>query len=783
MRKKINLIYCFLIVLIALVSFFQFMPMIVPDSATYYSYLRIFKGVLPFSSWDVMRGPSFPAFIYLIVKLFGESTSGLLIGLFFPYVLMLVLLFRIISKSFSHSDKYSYGILTYILFTVLVVFNPLIIGYSHSLLTETLAPLFSIICIFLSYNWMKLEFDNSKFKYILYVICYTVIFVFVWFLKQPYLPIMFASMLAASIMSILSNRKIKNILVRSCSLLFCLVVVVFSIKTWDLFLKKNGAVTTGNHSNDSYLSSGLISAINDYVPIDSSVYCNVDFIKNSMYFSVEDKEDLIKLISDDKNNCATFRVYDVYGLHNNIIDRVIYRFDDGGINTINSIGFLVSNFFKHPILYVDSYIKNYLASIDVFESYVENDRLVINRRIPENNYKNNHENASLGFLALREGAPLCWWQYEDFDSLDMEKYGYILDMSMYEKFNNPSKTVLSAYTYSSDFTLFIFKLLFLILPILLIYSLYKVLKTKYDSVFCFLFIMYFSSFVHLIFHSFTGAVLDRYSYVAFPITLVGTIMLISKKKREDGIMLEKNKNKFDKILFVIPAYNEAENIEKVLNEIKKDVKGADILVINDCSKDNTRDIVLKNNVKCISNIFNMKYAMAVQTGIKYAYENDYDMVIQFDADGQHVAKYANDMIKKMKETNCDIVIGSRFLKKTEYKHSFFRMLGTKLFRFIIKLFCNKKITDPTSGFQCLNRRVIERYSKIGNYPEFPDANLIIEMLYDGYNIEEVSVHMRARENGVSMHSGIWKPVKYMVKVLYSIVITIIKNIGKRGRNE
>jgi len=238
-----------------------------------------------------------------------------------------------------------------------------------------------------------------------------------------------------------------------------------------------------------------------------------------------------------------------------------------------------------------------------------------------------------------------------------------------------------------------------------------------------------------------------------------------------------------KVLFVIPAYNEAENIEKVLKEIKKDVKGADILVINDCSKDNTRDIVLKNNVKCISNVFNMRYAMAVQTGIKYAYENDYDLVIQFDADGQHVAKYANDMIKKMEETDCDIVIGSRFLKKTDYKHSFFRMLGTKLFRFIIKLFCHKKITDPTSGFQCLNRRVIERYSKMGNYPEFPDANLIIEMLYDGYKIEEVSVHMRARENGVSMHSGIWKPIKYMIKVFYSIVITIVKNIGRRGRSE
>lgn len=241
--------------------------------------------------------------------------------------------------------------------------------------------------------------------------------------------------------------------------------------------------------------------------------------------------------------------------------------------------------------------------------------------------------------------------------------------------------------------------------------------------------------------------------------------------------------KRNKVLFVIPAYNEEENIERVLNEIKKDVKDADILVINDCSKDNTKEIVEKNGIKCISNIFNMRYAMAVQTGIKYAQENDYDMVIQFDADGQHIAKYANEMIEKMNSTKCDIVIGSRFLKKTDYKHSFFRMLGTKLFKFFIKLFCHKNITDPTSGFQCLNRKVIEKYSKMGNYPEFPDANLVIEMLYEGYKIEEISVNMRARENGVSMHSGIIKPIKYMIKVTYSIIITIIKNIGKSDKSE
>ena len=83
---------------------------------------------------------------------------------------------------------------------------------------------------------------------------------------------------------------------------------------------------------------------------------------------------------------------------------------------------------------------------------------------------------------------------------------------------------------------------------------------------------------------------------------------------------------------------------------------------------------------------------------------------------------------------------------------------------MIKLFCKKEITDPLSGFQCLNKKVIERYSKMGNYPEFPDANLVIEMLLNGYKIEEVSTRMRLRESGENMHGGIIKPIKYMINM-------------------
>lgn len=235
----------------------------------------------------------------------------------------------------------------------------------------------------------------------------------------------------------------------------------------------------------------------------------------------------------------------------------------------------------------------------------------------------------------------------------------------------------------------------------------------------------------------------------------------------------------DKILVVIPAYNEEKNIEKVIKEINSEINYADILVINDCSKDNTEEILKKNKINYLNNIYNMKYSMSVQTGIKYAKEHDYDYVIQMDADGQHIAAEAKKLYEHIKKTGCDIVIGSRYIKDMGYPCPLFRRIGTKIFEIMIKVFCHKKIYDPLSGFQCINKRVIAKYSQMGFYPEFPDANLVVEMLLSSYKIEEVPVKMRLRETGESMHGGIIKPIKYMINMFYTIIFIVIQNTGRR----
>lgn len=237
-----------------------------------------------------------------------------------------------------------------------------------------------------------------------------------------------------------------------------------------------------------------------------------------------------------------------------------------------------------------------------------------------------------------------------------------------------------------------------------------------------------------------------------------------------------------RVLVIIPAYNESKNLKNVVEDIQKNFCEADILIVNDCSTDNTAEVIKSiSQISYLNLPINLGYFYAIQTGLKYAVQFDYDYLVQFDGDGQHLASEAKKMFKHAQKENVDIVIGSRFLSKTNYNHSFFRKVGTKLFQVIIKMLTGKKISDPTSGLQVLRRNVFEPLSKIYAYPESADANLLIELLYKGYSIDEIAVEMKNRETGESMHGGIIKPMEYMIKMFYYIILVFFNNLFGQKR--
>lgn len=229
-----------------------------------------------------------------------------------------------------------------------------------------------------------------------------------------------------------------------------------------------------------------------------------------------------------------------------------------------------------------------------------------------------------------------------------------------------------------------------------------------------------------------------------------------------------------RVLLIIPAYNEEENILKtyktIVNYNKQNKTKYDIIVINDGSTDKTGEICLKNNIPTINLVHNLGIGGAVQTGYKYAYENDYDIAIQYDGDGQHDVRYVKNIIEPIIKEKADFVIGSRFIKKKKnnFQSTFTRRMGINLISFVIKLVSRKKIYDTTSGFRAVSKNIICDFAN--NYPiEYPEPITTVELIKKGYRFQEVSVKMNERAGGSSsIHS--WKNIYYMINVIFSILV-------------
>ena len=231
--------------------------------------------------------------------------------------------------------------------------------------------------------------------------------------------------------------------------------------------------------------------------------------------------------------------------------------------------------------------------------------------------------------------------------------------------------------------------------------------------------------------------------------------------------------KKNKILLIIPAYNEEDNILKTCQKIQKSDKNLDFIVINDGSKDNTLKILKDNNIPHINLIHNLGIGGAVQTGYKYALEHNYDIAVQFDGDGQHDVRYVEKLIKPILKGEADFTIGSRFIEElSTFKSSRARRIGINIISFFIKLFTRKKIYDTTSGFRAVNKDIIKLFAE--HYPiEYPEPVSTTELLKLNKRVKEVSVEMNEREGGVSSIRA-WKNAYYMFNVILSIIIVSIR---------
>lgn len=225
-------------------------------------------------------------------------------------------------------------------------------------------------------------------------------------------------------------------------------------------------------------------------------------------------------------------------------------------------------------------------------------------------------------------------------------------------------------------------------------------------------------------------------------------------------------------LIIIPAFNEEASLPGVIQDLRTNFPEGDILVVDDGSRDRTAAIAAAAGVRVARLPFNLGIGGAVQTGYRLAQKEQYDVAVQFDGDGQHVAAEIRGLLDALARGGGDIVVGSRFLAPGDYRPSFFRRIGIWIFSRVLSSIIGMPVTDTTSGFRAANRRVIAQFSRV--YPEdYPEVESLVVLHRAGLRIAEVPVRMRDRTGGRSSITPV-RSAYYMVKVLLAVFVDLLK---------
>ena len=235
----------------------------------------------------------------------------------------------------------------------------------------------------------------------------------------------------------------------------------------------------------------------------------------------------------------------------------------------------------------------------------------------------------------------------------------------------------------------------------------------------------------------------------------------------------------DSCLVIIPAFNEEANVVGVISDIRGELPEADVLVVNDGSADRTARNALAAGARVLSLPLNCGYGVALQAGFKYAAREGYEFVAQMDADGQHLARFLPDVLGPVSEGEADLVVGSRFLDGDgHYQPSVARKVGMELFGRIASLIMRQPVTDPTSGYQAMNARVVDLFCTAVYPGDFPDADVLVLLHRAGFTIREVPVQMRTYD-GPSMHGG-HGSIYYVYKMFLSIGLNLLRPANSGG---
>lgn len=496
----------FCILLLLFFCFFSYSLTVTWDSAHYMSYVRIFNHELPGSSWDIVRGPTFPIFIYISGILFGKNAIGLLISYFISYILMLIFSVSILKilKLNKNSEK-----LLLIIIMPLIIANPIIFGYYHALLTEPIAITLAVLGCYLSMKFLNLDVRIEKKSFIIYSIIFAFLLVFAWFLKQSYISTILFPFIISIFISILNKIEIKNILYRLFSLLFSVILLFLSVFLWNTILSSKGVELNSERNVVMGFGNYLIGSIQNFDVLKNEDVYTREYVEKESFLSAEEKNIL------KESEFKEYLIIDIYNNDNQKIESEIVRSPSGDIETRTALIFLLKSLFKYPAEVFDSYFNNYMTITNMYGAYtLDNVRWYPSYEL-DMDYSN--ENAVIAYRIFNESENIFYMtpeMRETVSQLYMPNLPPVL-------LNKIMKMLSVVYIY-------IFKINFILLPFTFIFSvaykIYNIIKKRQNLLVDSIIVLSGFSFGHLILHTVTVFVIDRYASPAIITAMIANIL-------------------------------------------------------------------------------------------------------------------------------------------------------------------------------------------------------------------------------------------------------------------
>ncbi len=512
MKKKFELVlnwmnsnYKQLLFIMLIVFFFAFPVLILFDSGHYMQYVAIFERKLPFVSWDIVRGPVFPLLIHINNTLFGKSSTGLLFFPFIFYLLMLIFSKKIIDIGLEGKTKLKS--IAYVVFVLLVVINPIIYGYYHSLLTEFVAMTVAVVSSFFAWKLLYVLRTGNKKGFIWLSLYFILAFPFSWFLKQPYLSISFFPLLTAVFLSLWELETWKKRLPIILVFILSMLSLATTIFIWNKVLEVKSIERNTNRESANLVGFQLVAALTE--------------LNTPISFSKSEIPDEVRVLDDEGNLISSIEIE----VNQNRV-----------ITTSSGLKFLLKATTKHPKAVLKSYVNNYLAISNIYKFEREETEddfkfTIIERILPNHCF----QNCIIASDILKEKSNIYY--------MTPELSKLVVD---YEQKVNPPPIASFFLGLNKNFSNVVTNYSILLLPVVLmisfvcyIVSIKKKENSYLQKVLSLVVILLSYSFFHLLLHSFIGAIIDRYGSPVHITMFLGYIILIltafSHKRLKKGM--------------------------------------------------------------------------------------------------------------------------------------------------------------------------------------------------------------------------------------------------------